>query len=1216
MYLKAIDVVGYKSFAIKTHLDFAPGITGIMGPNGCGKSNIMECVRWCLGEMSYKSLRADAMIEVIFSGTEKRPPLSMTEVTLTFDNASSQLPTQYSEVTVTRRIYRSGESAYFLNRTQCRLRDIREMFLDTGVGGEGYAIIDQGGVDFVLRAKPEERRALFEEAAGVSKYKAKREEALRKLDRVEMDTARLQDSLSLIDEQVRKLDSEARRAKLYKKYQEEFVGLEAAKTLAELASLEAQLAELAGQAGPLQERLDAKTAAVSGEEAEVARLELEKASRLSELSAVNGLIAEVKGESGKLEERCGAADQTIASVDQRREDCVRELEASRERLQGIDPQIAQAGADADRVRGELEAAQAELAGWQAQVDACAAVFAEADQEREARGSEALAAADGSLALSREVSRKEADLGRRVSDAAADLRGLQKDLAEEARIRGELAAAQAESDGQAAKLSEAGQKAAAAQAALAELRRRQAELSDDILRLSSDLSGTKARAEALEAQGGQNPYWVGAQAVLNAGIPGVVGSVRSLIQVEESWKPFVEDLLGERLFAVVCETSSAAKAGIEFLQAAGTGRARFLVLSTLASGSGTRSYPEQARPLLAHIQYDPRHEAAVRFLCEECYALDKALFGDHWVCGGAQPGPGVQLSLSDIEDMRGRLTGLEAQRVERAAAHARVVEEAAAAEAAVHAALSALSAENERAESTARRLKEKGEACRAAQGDVAVGADSAAGRLREAALIKAELRGLRGQQAEAEAREKACRQSEGEAQAKAQQAKDAFVEKRSGQAVIETRIASLNREMAIHAHGYERLADEKRHLEGIAAERGRELEDLARRRQEAVAAKDLARQQMQVLQGDLARHENEALAVNARLQQTEQELQSRAQALHTLKAERQAAQDELHAMELRRGGHQTRQEMLRSQLWDQWQLTLEDAKAKHGAVAVDNEKLEVLRKRIAGMGAINQGAPEEYEALSQRQSFLTTQIGDLTQAKDDLKAAIQKINATTRENFRQTFADTREHFRRLYGVLFEGGEADLVLTNPDDILETGVEIVAQPPGKRLQSISLLSGGEKTMTAIALLFAFFMVRPSPFCMLDEADAALDDANIERFVSMLKEFGARTQFLIISHNKRTMEAAETIYGVTMEEKGVSQIVSIEFQKRAGTHAPGHAPGPKAEARPAEPRPAVTAAVAQAAEAPAEAPLPVPAGADAAPQAEAAPPASPPADERPPQG
>jgi chromosome segregation protein len=1177
MYLKSIDVVGYKSFAIKTHLDFAPGITGIVGPNGCGKSNIMEAVRWCLGEMSYKSLRADAMIEVIFSGTERRPPLSMTEVTLTFDNSSSQLATQYSEVTVTRRIYRSGESAYFLNRTQCRLRDIREMFLDTGVGGEGYAIIDQGGVDFVLRAKPEERRALFEEAAGVSKYKAKREEALRKLERVEVDMSRLQDSLSLIDEQVKNLDAAARKAKLYKKYEEELVALEAAKTLADLAVLETQLAELSGKAGPAQEKFDAKRTAVSAEEAEVSRLELEKASRQAELTTIGNRIAELKGEVGKLYERCRASDEIIASVDSRRAACDKELAASQTRLADIDPQICAAGSAVDRVRVALDAAQKEFSGWQTEVDACAAQSAEAERESKARRSATLAAADAALAASREVSLREADIGHHVSDFGRFIRTLEQDLDKERSCQGEFEALRPEVDAEAARAAAARAKAAAAQAALADLRRRQGGLSAEVLRLHSEVSGTNARAEALEAQGGQNPYWVGAQTVLNAGIEGVVGSVRSLIKVEEAWRPFVEDLLGERLFAVVCDHSNAARAGIELLQASGSGRARFLVLSTLSGVPGERAYPEQAQPLLRHIQYDPRHEAAVRFLFAESYALDKALFGDHWVCGGAQPGPGAQLTLSDIEDLRSRLAVLETQSAERSGQAAQCALDISAAEALVHDAVSEGSFSAAREESLRKRLQEKEEALGLTRQNVEYSVTMATGKLRDMAHIKEELIGLRGRKAEAEHKEQACRQTEAEAAAKAQSARDALVLKRSGQQVLKERVDRFEGEMAIHASRYEQLAENKKHLEATVAERGRELEDLARRRADAAAAKDQSRQQTQVLHAELGGHENAATAANARLQETDKSLQSRAQALIGLKAELEAAQQELHGLEVQKSSLQTRQEMLRTQLWDQRQLTLEEAKAKYGAMVADTDKMETLRKRISGMGPINSAAPEEYEALSQRQSFLNAQLSDLTQAKDDLKAAIQKINATTRENFRQTFTDAREHFRRLYGVLFEGGEADLVLTNPDDILETGVEIVAQPPGKRLQSISLLSGGEKTMTAIALLFAFFMVRPSPFCMLDEADAALDDANIERFVNMLKEFGLRTQFLIISHNKRTMEAADTIYGVTMEEKGVSQIVSIEFQKRAGTHAPAKPAEPKSEPAPAPVIPPVEVAAVQ---------------------------------------
>jgi len=297
---------------------------------------------------------------------------------------------------------------------------------------------------------------------------------------------------------------------------------------------------------------------------------------------------------------------------------------------------------------------------------------------------------------------------------------------------------------------------------------------------------------------------------------------------------------------------------------------------------------------------------------------------------------------------------------------------------------------------------------------------------------------------------------------------------------------------------------------------------------------------------LAEQENEAKSVFDRLQDLQNKMAALSERLKTLQAEHDQAQADLHQHEIHATALKSKADLLKTRLWDEWQLTVEEAKGKYRDVVADVEKIEVLRKRIANMGNINMAAPEEYEALAEKQRFLIEQINDLLKAKDDLMAAITKINGATRENFRQTFHDVREHFRRLYGVLFEGGEADLILTDPENMLETGGDIVAQPPGKKLQSISLLSGGEKTLTAIALLFAFFMVKPSPFCMLDEADAALDDANIERFAASLREFQNKTQFLIVSHNKRTIEAADVMYGVTMEEKGVSQLVSVDFRKK----------------------------------------------------------------------
>ncbi|MEK7859717.1 MAG: chromosome segregation protein SMC [Elusimicrobiota bacterium] len=1148
MYLKSIDIVGYKSFALKTHVDLEPGITGIIGPNGCGKSNIMESVRWCLGEMSWKSLRADHMTDVIFAGTAKRPALSMTEVTLTFDNAASMLPVQFSEVTISRRIFRSGESAYFLNKTQCRLRDIRELFLDTGLGGDGYAIIDQGGVDAMISAKPEERRAFFEEAAGVAKYKAKREEALRKLERVEMDMGRLQDSVSLIDEQVKKLDSDARKAKLYKKYKEELSAMEAAHILEQVAVIEGDLAALALKVGPLEETLGIKRVEMNAQGAHLSALNLEKANQQNQALSCNQKIADVKSEIGRLEERLTGAAASITEMETRAAACALELAQSEERLSGIGPEIERASDQVRQAEETRAKAQGEVDSWNARLSEMTAALRVAEQGQGEVRRRALQAVEEKLSLERGLSKAESSGAHQEQNARARLRELDRDLSQVDTGRKSLESLTESSQKQQQVIAEAQAAHAAAEAALLDLRRRQTALNEETLTLHSDLAGAKARSESLEAQGGQNPYWVGAQACLNAGIEGVVGTVRSLIKVDEAVKPYLEDVLGERLYAVVCEHSAAARAGVEFLQAAGRGRARFLVLSSLpASASSGKVYPEEARPLLQHVQCDPKHDAAVRFLLEESYAMGKVLFGDHWVYGGSAAVESLQLSLSDVGEVKSQIAGLEARRGTLSEEGVRCASGTAAAETLLRQAASALSEALGAERALKAQLSEKEETLGLHVKNVELSTGEAARVLAEMALTKEEVHLLRAKIAAAAEAASLTRQTEDDAAAKVTAAKEDLAKGHAGQELLTSKLESYQQQLSFLAGAYERLAQDKTGLEASVERRRKELSDLALRKDETLIIQDQSRQQLQVLGGELATRENEAKVVFDRLQDLEKDIAEREKSVRALKLECDAAQTELHQHEISSSNLKTRMDVLRTRLWDDWQLAFEEARAKFTGQVVDTERMDMMRKRIAGMGNINMAAPEEYEALAQKQTFLTTQINDLNAAKEDLKAAISKINGTTRENFRQTFIDVREHFRRLYGVLFEGGEADLVLTDPENILETGIDIVAQPPGKRLQSISLLSGGEKTLTAIALLFAFFMVKPSPFCMLDEADAALDDANVERFVSLLKEFQSRSQFLIVSHNKRTMEAADVIYGVTMEEMGVSQLISVDFRKKA---------------------------------------------------------------------
>lgn len=1147
MHLKSIDIVGYKSFADKTHVDLEPGITGVIGPNGCGKSNVMESVRWCLGEMSWKSLRADSMTDVIFAGTTKRSPQSMSEVTLTFDNASSLLPVEYSEVTVTRRLFRSGESQYFLNKTQCRLRDIREMFLDTGLGGDGYAIIDQGGVDSMIRSKPEERRAFFEEAAGVAKYNAKREEALRKLDRVDMDLGRLQDSVALIEEQVKKLDSDARRAKLYAKYKEELTAMEAAHIIEQSASIEAELALMQERIGPVEQILGERRSQIGAEGANHAALNLEKTGEQNRLIEANQKVAEVKTSIGRLEERLQSSAASVASMDARVEACRVEAEADRARSASIDPELSNVAASIAAAEASLAEAKlkAEMAGEE--LKSIEARVSEAQSAKDALAREAQSKQQESYDLGRELSSSESEFSRAEVRARAALKSLERDQTAAAEARGRLDEAKAEAVLAETAFEAAKTAAEAAETRAEDLRATASKLSEETVTLHSALAQTKARAESLESQGGQNPYWVGAQTVLSANIPGVIGMVRGLFRAEEAIKPELEDLLGERLFAVVVEDSTAARSGVELLQASGTGRARFLVLSSLPELTD-KQYPAEAKPLLSRLSYDPAHEKALRHLFAEAYELGGKLFGDHWVFGGAAAKDGPQPTLADLGEIKEKAVALELRGTELASE--RAANEAALSEAIQAARLmsQSLSQESGRRHGLEARVHQLEQSLSNHSRNVELSTDEAARAIADASLAKESIRERREKKAAAEARVAEARAAELTASETLAAAREELSGKRAAFQGMDDRRRGAEQELSAYTSSRTRLDAEKASLEAAIARLASEAGELAARKGEALEGQERMKGEIAEAQTALAASENEAKNVFDRLQDLQNKIDAMGERIKVLQAEHDQAQADLHQHEVHASALKSKGDLLKTRLWDEWQLTAEEAKGKYKDVVADVEKIEMLRKRIANMGNINMAAPEEYSALAEKQQFLIGQINDLLKAKDDLKAAIVKINNATRENFRQTFTEVREHFRRLYGVLFEGGEADLILTDPENILETGVDIMAQPPGKKLQSIMLLSGGEKTLTAIALLFAFFMVKPSPFCMLDEADAALDDANIERFVSLLREFQNKTQFLIVSHNKRTMEAADVIYGVTMEEKGVSQLVSVDFRKKVG--------------------------------------------------------------------
>ena len=1139
MYLKGIEIYGFKSFANKVKLPLRPGITCIVGPNGCGKSNVVDSVKWCIGEMSWKSLRLPSMMDVVFAGTAKRSQLNMAEVAMTFDNESRKLPLDFSEVTVTRKIYRSEESEYFINKVQCRLKDIREMFMDTGIGTDGYAIIDQGEVEYVLSASPEERRELFEEAAGVSKYKAKREEALRRLEKVDADLARLADATTLIDEQIKKLDLEAKRARTQQKYKEELTAAEVSMLVKEISGFNSETEKESAALEPVQRELAETAAAITALEGELAAMNLTLTQKQEEERVLNEAIAGVKFEKVRLEGTIvhnGELAEEVASQ-------VRALEASGKRNEEA------IGASAPRIeeaKAALANSEAGLGALKNDYETGLAGLAKIDQEMNSVDSSSAALEkDLTAAMQNEmdISGEIASTGSSIGHHKENIFNLKKELeglnARRAEIEARVSAIRARiSEGEAALNSEKASLAGTV-GARDGFAARQGEIDKRLNDINAEKTGARGRLEAILAQGEKDSYWVGINSVLNSGVSGIRGTLRHLLTVKKEDKLAVDEALGRFMDAVVCDNSECAQQAIAYLKHLGKGRCRFILLDRVgAAGAPSAWELPNAVKIREKISCAPQYEGALDQLLGGVYASGGSVMASFWVSGGVEEVTSNEPYWEEEGELKDKIrvyeeeeVKLAAERTETAANLAETSAQASALEEKINALnldfhraqVELESAESERALNAQNIEFTSGETAKA-----------------EGTLAESENR-LTAMNARLEEARGTSEGKRAEIAALAEK-KDAL---HAAHSRANEEIGAKKANLDNHQKNLELRKEEAVRLEAELSARYAErehsavrLKELAARAVQLTAETEEARKRLMEVMSELAEKEILEKQLSGDLHAIRSDYSRLNINLNDSKELSAECEKKRYEIELRINTLKTRSEDLTKRLNEEWNLVLEDAREKFGAVEVDAERVKFLRKRLESMGAVNMTAPEEYDALINRFNFMNSQVEDLNKAKADLRSAIAKINETTRENFKLTFDKVQVHFKQIYSLLFNGGEADLILTQPENILETGVEILAHPPGKKLVSISQLSGGEKALTALALLFSFFCVNPSPFCVMDEA-------NVERFVRLLREFSGTTQFVVITHNKRTMEAADVLYGVTMEEMGVSKIISVDLKK-----------------------------------------------------------------------
>jgi chromosome segregation protein len=1223
--LKSLELHGFKSFVDRTAIRFQPGITAVVGPNGCGKSNVVDAMRWVMGEQSPRRLRGKGMDDVIFAGSEGRAPVGMAEVVLTFDNQHGTAPpafAAYSEIQISRRLYRTGESEYLMNKVPARLRDVQDFFRDTGIGAKGYTIVEQGRIAEIVSAKPEERRALIEEAAGIGKYKARRREAESKIESTQQNLLRVSDVLAEIRRQISSIERQARKAARYKRLRETLRVLELSLAADERREIEsaaqasdAELRTLRDRATAEELRLSERELAIQNERIALAECERALSSGNEELLALRGQIKDCEGqiEYGRREREAlaelsaarraeveGLREQR-AVQERERVELEAELQAAlqavsteRESLAAAEARVAEAR-EAQRLleaqREAASAAQVEVLTSVARAEDRSAAIDDRCAELEAR----LRSADEGL----ELGQSEAARADREQRALEE--GLRNLLAERDRVMGLLRDALEGQRVASSRENRADQHLRATRELLEGRRARLVSLREVVERHDDVADGTRH----LLAQGDEAKRRFGLRAL-----------VRDVLEVDPDLERAVEAVLAERGEAVVVERPEGALAALEALRADRAGRGVFL--SVPPPSVEPAGFVPLGEPLLARVRAREGHGELVRALFAGVNLVEDlrevlriyggrrlpasfvtrqgdVLTPDGVVRGGA-PGEGGGLArVREVRDLDQEVRALEARVAEEhGALHeaqqtlARASDELENLRNRHHTAALAVANHEKDLERTRERVKSLGEVHET--------------RVQERSELLAEVEALTEERgrlgvALAEARERRLA---------GQRALDALG-LRLGSAGRELlRLETLAAEQrAQHAHRAERRDRVAASMERVRAALGdtdtwiarreQEIANAEARRDELAASIDAARGTLEARLQDEERARAEHDGRREAFERASAAVNELEEGLRELRGLIVRTRDEASRHELRLRELEMKREHLDAALREKWGVELatwelppllpdaapepasvaEEAAAEAAPAAVASEEGEEepavdaarearanaelarrgaeerreqlgdVRRKLEALGDVNLGAIEEHEELKERSRFLSEQKGDLEATLASLKDAIARINRTSRQRFRETFEAVAKRFSENFPRLFRGGRASLSLTETEDVLEAGIEIMAMPPGKRLQNVNLLSGGEKTLTAIALLVAVFQVRPSPFFLLDEVDAALDDANVGRFNEIVRELASESQFVLITHNKRTIEIADVLYGVTMERKGISTIVSVEMHE-----------------------------------------------------------------------
>lgn len=1181
MYFKSLELVGFKSFAEKTKLNFEPGVTAVVGPNGCGKSNIADSIRWVLGEQSAKSLRASNMQDVIFNGTDNKEPINYAEVSLTFSNEKRTLPIDYDEVTITRRIFRSGDTEYLLNKTPVRLKDISELLMGTGIGTESYSIIEQGKMDLILSSRPEDRRYVFEEASGITKYKSKKKEALRKLEQTEQNLLRINDIILEVKRQISSIERQARKAERYKVDFDKLKELETKLSFSEYKNLKTQEATIQF------ENEDAKSREKELD-AEVRSMASVISGYRQSLDGLNQKISDLKNKhassSNSLNMNVHKIDvdkERIAETITLQESLKKEIESVSEKINSARSMLEILKTDLGKVSSERLAKQTAIESKELLLASLSKEMDEIENSVKVNKIQIVDHLAAETRIKNELIKMGADVqNRRIRQRrlATEKETVVRDMGDLGNVLDNVTK---EFKGAEDKLISLRTNLDGRKKTNDELSSELKALEESIIREENRRTAISSKIEVLEDNVRRyEGFSRGVKSLLaeahdgHAKSSGIIGVLAEMIKVERGYEEAINSFLNSNSQVIITERDNDITMILAHLSDQKLGKASFVSLEMLGRiakgpGPGVQSPGKELVPLRNFVKADSKYEAMLDYFFKDAYLIDSIeecmkntdsssavfvtkagyMYDNGRISGGSTSDSDESLLIGRrdrLEDLKSELKRVEERvvslgvcRGQKYDANKVLTSEIFSLEENLRAeeiAFANIKVKKDSQDADAKRLKEESELLDSELAEV------------EESIIELTTRGetlnleLNNIEKEKSFTENFINESQVIISDKRSEREKATLEVttlRAERQSIDREEETANKNLKNQEAIVFELEETLYSRQSVLKESADKIKAFEEEMVSLSAQNETITSGLQLLETEISSVEKNKSDFMDKLGIGEMQLKEKESSLETLR-------NQVRDLDVRSAELSYKKTNLRERISQAYKIDLENTHLElEDNIDWDAIKTQVaeFKERLDKIGPVNLVAIDEHKELEERNAFLIHQQEDLVNAKDSLHKAIQKINKTTKDLFLEAFQKIQVEFKNFFRLLFGGGQAELVLIDEQDILESGIEIIVRPPGKKLQNIMLLSGGEKAMTAIALLFAVFKVKPSPFCVLDEIDAPLDESNVLRFSNVLKDFIKIAQFIIITHNKRTIELADVMYGITMQERGVSKIVSVKF-------------------------------------------------------------------------